>query len=714
MVTPTIPVIYPQQFCSQPSLLLKTNQQIPFLSMMPKNTSKRQNKRRNSSKNTKRSLKYIDKTAKRNETVIFSHTECLASSDQNALSTKTNNELVHILNNDLNIRNTTAPVMEKFDNSSYPEQTRPLSFPVTTLPTNISFGAPVSTNSLNLQQPSNTFQPANILPTMSASETMQLHQIVKDSIQTHPRDIFNMPVKDLLSALPSVHPSVSVPYSQSKHLPETSFTEVKNVLMTPRKFDPIEKEMCGQNSNEHIMPSLPIEHSSVAAFSQSKPLPETSLTGFKNIFVTPRKFDSTGKEISELKTNETVREIRHSIVRNKENLPEDSFQNPKKINEPASSQNSFPTDVLTAPTTSLSCSKGYQHSISQDIDIVDGNTARDTEKVDIVSFTKVSEKQGDVSTTLVAPSREAVSLPHQVIPTHHQNAAVENSTSTSSSMVNGSISSAQVIRNTTMFNQVCSSLVTTEKNESLGPGSLVNNHGTAIADLLEEAVEICSQEKVSCTSSSNKMQVVLSGSGSLSYKKLELAQNNLQRNSRSSSPVCSPGFSNVLTPSSQLNQSVESSSGFNTPVDHSPVTSPKLKEKNREVTKNNSSKVPFAEQLLPDAEKKKIRRRKKTSKASRQFNFDEKLRQKAKQFAEIYFNRVNEVLSNKEELYTNFLSVMESNIPRVDKFYKVQELLCDYPELVDNFAGFLEQHEARHVGKVRYWNFSVPNGTYCV
>ena len=105
---------------------------------------------------------------------------------------------------------------------------------------------------------------------------------------------------------------------------------------------------------------------------------------------------------------------------------------------------------------------------------------------------------------------------------------------------------------------------------------------------------------------------------------------------------------------------------------------------------------------------------KKTSKASRQFNFDEKLRQKAKQFAEIYFNRVNEVLSSKEELYTNFLSVMESNVPRVDKFYKVQELLCDYPELVDNFAGFLEQHEARHVGKVRYWNFSIPNVTYCV
>ena len=462
------------------------------------------------------------------------------------------------------------------------------------------------------------------------------------------------------------------------------------------------------------MPSLPVEHPSVVAFSQSKPLPETSLTEFKNIFVTPRKFDSTEKEISDSSVSENMSEIRQSIVRNNGNLPEDSFHTPEKINEPTNSQNSFPTEVLETPTASLSCNKGYQHSISQDIDIVDGITARDTEKLDIVSFTKVSEKQGDVSTTLTALSLETSSLPHQVIPTDHQNAAVENSTSFSSSMVNVSISSAQVITNTSMSNQLCSSLVTTEKNGNLETGSLVNSHGAANTDLLKEAEAICSQEKVSCNSSSNKMEVVLSGSGSLSYKKLELAQNNVQKNSRSSSPACSAEFSNVLTPSLQLNQSVASSSGCNTPVDHSPMTSPKLKEKNTEVTKSKSSKVPFAEQLLPDTEKKKIRRRKKTSKASRQFNFDEKLRQKAKQFAEIYFNRVNEVLSSKEELYTNFLSVMESNVPRVDKFYKVQELLCDYPELVDNFAGFLEQHEARHVGKVRYWNFSIPNVTYCV
>lgn len=713
MVAPTIPVIYPQPFYSQPSLILKANQQIPCLSMIPKSTSKRQYKRRNSSKKTKRSLEYIEKTPKAGETVIFSHTECVASSDQNAISTKSSNELVHILNNDLNIRNTTAPVTEKIKNSSYPEQSNPSPFSVTTLATNI-FNAPVFPNSFKPQQPSNIFQPAHILPAISASETMQLHQTVKDSRQTQPRDVFNMPVNDLLSALPSVHPSVSVPFSRSKHLPETSFTEVKNVLMTPRKFDPIEKEICGGNPNEYLMPSLPVEHPSVVAFSQSKPLPETSLTEFKNIFVTPRKFDSTEKEISDSSVSENMSEIRQSIVRNNGNLPEDSFHTPEKINEPTNSQNSFPTEVLETPTASLSCNKGYQHSISQDIDIVDGITARDTEKLDIVSFTKVSEKQGDVSTTLTALSLETSSLPHQVIPTDHQNAAVENSTSFSSSMVNVSISSAQVITNTSMSNQLCSSLVTTEKNGNLETGSLVNSHGAANTDLLKEAEAICSQEKVSCNSSSNKMEVVLSGSGSLSYKKLELAQNNVQKNSRSSSPACSAEFSNVLTPSLQLNQSVASSSGCNTPVDHSPMTSPKLKEKNTEVTKSKSSKVPFAEQLLPDTEKKKIRRRKKTSKASRQFNFDEKLRQKAKQFAEIYFNRVNEVLSSKEELYTNFLSVMESNVPRVDKFYKVQELLCDYPELVDNFAGFLEQHEARHVGKVRYWNFSIPNVTYCV
>ena len=713
MVAPTIPVIYPQPFYSQPSLILKANQQIPCLSMIPKSTSKRQYKRRNSSKKTKRSLEYIEKTPKAGETVIFSHTECVASSDQNAISTKSSNELVHILNNDLNVRNTTAPVTEKIKNSSYPEQSNPSPFSVTTLATNI-FNAPVFPNSFKPQQPSNIFQPAHILPAISASETMQLHQTVKDSRQTQPRDVFNMPVNDLLSALPSVHPSVSVPFSRSKHLPETSFTEVKNVLMTPRKFDPIEKEICGGNPNEYLMPSLPVEHPSVVAFSQSKPLPETSLTEFKNIFVTPRKFDSTEKEISDSSVSENMSEIRQSIVRNNGNLPEDSFHTPEKINEPTNSQNSFPTEVLETPTASLSCNKGYQHSISQDIDIVDGITARDTEKLDIVSFTKVSEKQGDVSTTLTALSLETSSLPHQVIPTDHQNAAVENSTSFSNSMVNVSISSAQVITNTSMSNQLCSSLVTTEKNGNLETGSLVNSHGAANTDLLKEAEAICSQEKVSCNSSSNKMEVVLSGSGSLSYKKLELAQNNVQKNSRSSSPACSAEFSNVLTPSLQLNQSVASSSGCNTPVDHSPMTSPKLKEKNTEVTKSKSSKVPFAEQLLPDTEKKKIRRRKKTSKASRQFNFDEKLRQKAKQFAEIYFNRVNEVLSSKEELYTNFLSVMESNVPRVDKFYKVQELLCDYPELVDNFAGFLEQHEARHVGKVRYWNFSIPNVTYCV
>ena len=38
---------------------------------------------------------------------------------------------------------------------------------------------------------------------------------------------------------------------------------------------------------------------------------------------------------------------------------------------------------------------------------------------------------------------------------------------------------------------------------------------------------------------------------------------------------------------------------------------------------------------------------------------------------------------------------------KLETYHRVAELFNDkYPTLVDNFAGFLDQHEARHVGKV--------------
>ena len=91
------------------------------------------------------------------------------------------------------------------------------------------------------------------------------------------------------------------------------------------------------------------------------------------------------------------------------------------------------------------------------------------------------------------------------------------------------------------------------------------------------------------------------------------------------------------------------------------------------------------------------------------FDYEQRLKERAADFANIYFNRVHKVLLDNEEdggteLAIQFFTLMRSanqrSMSKLETYHQVATLLVDFPELVDSFVGFLDQHEARHVGKV--------------
>eukprot|EP00795_Rhopilema_esculentum_P006233 gene6233-11645_t len=99
-------------------------------------------------------------------------------------------------------------------------------------------------------------------------------------------------------------------------------------------------------------------------------------------------------------------------------------------------------------------------------------------------------------------------------------------------------------------------------------------------------------------------------------------------------------------------------------------------------------------------------RRKKIEK-NENFNWNEKLQEKASKFADLYFEKVKETLSEKQELYCDFLRLIDEagrqKLDRVEVYRKLSDLLHDYPELVEMFVGFLEPSQARDVGKFKTW-----------
>ena len=88
------------------------------------------------------------------------------------------------------------------------------------------------------------------------------------------------------------------------------------------------------------------------------------------------------------------------------------------------------------------------------------------------------------------------------------------------------------------------------------------------------------------------------------------------------------------------------------------------------------------------------------------FDYEQRLKERAAEFANIYFNRVCKVLVDDDgaEVAAQFFALMQSanrrSMSKLETYHRVADLLADYPELVDSFVGFLDQHEARHVGKV--------------
>ena len=109
-------------------------------------------------------------------------------------------------------------------------------------------------------------------------------------------------------------------------------------------------------------------------------------------------------------------------------------------------------------------------------------------------------------------------------------------------------------------------------------------------------------------------------------------------------------------------------------------------------------------QSIPQKQQKDVKDKPRKRKLKEVFNFNEKLSEKAKDLAYIYFKRVKETLIGKPDIVSEFYLVMHKldakELNRLDAYYRISDLFVDYPELVDNFTGFLEQHEARHVGKV--------------
>ena len=188
-----------------------------------------------------------------------------------------------------------------------------------------------------------------------------------------------------------------------------------------------------------------------------------------------------------------------------------------------------------------------------------------------------------------------------------------------------------------------------------------------------------------------------------------------------------------LTPSTSLDISFVSNSSSHTskPVENivinsnqnSPSTSYVNDNRRSELytpTNDNSDKKNMKPPKPSSANNRKKRfKHKQHRKKKEVFDYEERLKQRALDFADIYLNRVRKTLVDVPELCLQFFALMESvstcQLTKLQTYYKVAELLIDYPDLVDGFSGFLEQHEARHVGKVSaFFFFFIFFCVFCV
>jgi len=102
-----------------------------------------------------------------------------------------------------------------------------------------------------------------------------------------------------------------------------------------------------------------------------------------------------------------------------------------------------------------------------------------------------------------------------------------------------------------------------------------------------------------------------------------------------------------------------------------------------------------------------VNTRRKKSTRNLKFDWEEKLEEKASKFADLYFEKVKETLLDKPELYCHFLHVIDeagrSGMNRVEVYWKLTNLLADYPDLIEMFVGFLEPSQAKEVGQFEAW-----------
>lgn len=133
-------------------------------------------------------------------------------------------------------------------------------------------------------------------------------------------------------------------------------------------------------------------------------------------------------------------------------------------------------------------------------------------------------------------------------------------------------------------------------------------------------------------------------------------------------------------------------------------------QEKRDPTTSNKKNIPTDKSdNKKDKSRKRSNKNRRKAKRKNLFNKTEKLQQKVQDFARMYLNLVKTTLADNQELLEQFTLLMQEGsslqLSKLQTYYKVASLFQDYPDLIDNFSAFLDQHEARHVGKVHFASY---------
>jgi len=530
-------------------------------------------------------------------------------------------------------------------------------------------------------------------------------------------DGFSLPVKVLLEDLQVPESLPQLTFSPSKPLHETSFSEVKQFLKTPQKLKSLRAEESKQQSTDTESPDNvgnvdnPLQR--VCAVAQAE-----HQTSGKNILLTPEKHTendevmmSSPGDISSGELPETPGKIPLSHLSNvlSESSPKPLNNNAVNVDLSYHQNTGSPPHVVNVQTNMKDHSQYSSQTPVYQNNLVPSTAALASPQHYIMQSPHVQafaspnhsimESHGSPHQRMESLSIQTHSSPHhQIIEAMHSHA----------SPLQHSIKSQAVQSDTSPYHHAMESpsvqVHASPLSHLISGSPALQSHTTPDNHMEQQAYAFQHQPSIESQLVKTRASPHNHTHRTMKSPIVQLQQPVLMINTNHLSGITS-------TPATPVPFSPQFLASDSTPDLPEAAVEEECSKLTKVVCRGNNPEKPeifHTPSKGPLDTKKEVNKRnnRKPVRKKKQlvFDYDQRVKERAVDFAEIYFTRVRDALCERSELLEAFFALMRSVscrlMSKLETYHKVAALLHEYPDLVDSFVGFLEQHEARHIGKV--------------